>query len=405
MDFDDSPEEAAFRSRARSWLESEGPCKRAFSRLSSESDRLAASRAWQRRKYEAGYSCITWPREWGGRGGSAIQQVIYNQEEAGFDPPHGFFEVTLGMCVPTLLKVGDAAVKERFVRPALLGETVWCQLFSEPAAGSDLAGLRTRAVRDGDDWVVTGQKLWTSCAQVADFGLLLARTDPDKPKHQGLTMFWIDMRAPGIEIRPIRQMSGRANFNEVWFDGLRVPDAQRLGEIDDGWRVSLITLMNERLSIGGAYGVDFDALIALATETSGPTGAPLIEDPAFREAFADWYVSSEGVRLTGFRSLTALSRGETPGPEASISKVVAANLSQRVAHAALDLQGEAGLVADPALAAIDALFQRTVIGAPGMRLAGGTDEILRNIIAERVLGLPGDIRVDKDVAFRAIPTR
>lgn len=405
MDFEDTPEEAAFRTRARSWLEREGPEKGAFSRLADDGARLAASRDWQRRKYQAGYSCITWPTEWGGAGGTAIQQVIYNQEEAGFDPPHGFFEVTLGMCVPTILKVGDAAAKERFVRPALLGETVWCQLFSEPAAGSDLAGLRTKAVRDGDDWVVTGQKLWTSCAQVADYGLLLARTDPDKPKHKGLTMFWIDMRAPGIEIRPIRQMSGRANFNEVWFDGLRVHDSQRLGAVDDGWRMSLITLMNERLSIGGAYGVDFDTLIALATETFGTDGKPLIADAAFRDAFADWYVASEGVRLTGFRSLTALSRGETPGPEASIGKVVVANLSQRVAHAALAIQGEAGLVADPALAAVEALFQQTLIGAPGMRLAGGTDEILRNVIAERVLGLPGDVRVDKDVPFRAIPTR
>lgn len=405
MDFEDSPEEAQFRARARDWLEREGPRKGEFSRLTNDLDRLAAARDWQRRKYEAGYSCMTWPREWGGVGGTAIQQVIYNQEEAGFDPPHGFFEVTLGMCIPTILKVGDEAAKRRFVQPALLGEAVWCQLFSEPAAGSDLAGLRTRAVRDTDEWVVTGQKLWTSCAQVADYGLLLARTDPDKPKHKGLTMFWIDMRAPGIDIRPIRQMSGRANFNEVWFDGLRVPDSQRLGAVDDGWRVSLVTLMNERLSIGGAHGVDYDALLSLASSVRMPDGKPAIDDPGFRDSLADWYIASEGVRLTGFRTLTALSRGQTPGPEASIGKVVIANLSQRVAQAALDIQGEAGLIADPSLAPVEALFQKSLIGAPGMRLAGGTDEILRNVIAERVLGLPGEIRTDKDVPFRSIPTR
>jgi alkylation response protein AidB-like acyl-CoA dehydrogenase len=306
VDFNDTPEEAAYRRKVRDWLQANGPAKGHFSGLRSDADRLAMARDWQRRKFAGGFSCITWAKELGGQGGSPIQQVIYNQEEAQYEIPRGYFDVTFGMCLPTVLKTADEATKARFVEPSLHGEKIWCQLFSEPAAGSDLAGLRTRAIRDGDDWLVSGQKVWTSGAHYSDYGLLLARTDPAKPKHKGLTMFWIDMRAPGIEVRPIKQMSGRSGFNEVWFDDLRVPDAQRLGAVDDGWRVSLITLMNERLSIGAGAGVDFADAIATARCVPTAGGQTLADDNAFREKLADWYVQSEGVKLTGFRTLTAL---------------------------------------------------------------------------------------------------
>lgn len=404
MDFNDTPEEASYRHAARDWLAANGPAKGWFAGLASDAERLDAARAWQRTKFEGGYSCITWPVEIGGQGGAPIQQVIYNQEEASYEVPRGYFDITFGMCLPTVIKTADDATKNRFIEPSLRGEKIWCQLFSEPAAGSDLAGLRTRAVRDGDEWVINGQKVWTSGAHFSDYGLLIARTDPDKPKHKGLTMFWIDMRAPGIEVRPIKQMSGRSGFNEVWFDDLRIADAQRLGEVDDGWRVSLITLMNERLSIGGGAAINFEDLFSVARSVSTGGNQTLASDTAFREKVADWYVQAEGVKLTGFRTLTALSRGETPGPESSISKVVSANLAQAVAHEMLDIEGEYGLIVEPDLVPVGGVYQAQLLSSPGSRLAGGTDEVLRNIIAERVLGLPGEIRVDKNVAFKDIPT-
>ena len=404
MDFNDTPEEASYRRAARDWLAANGPAKGWFAGLASDAERLDAARAWQRTKFEGGYSCITWPVDIGGQGGAPIQQVIYNQEEAAYEVPRGYFDITFGMCLPTVIKTADAATKNRFIEPSLRGEKIWCQLFSEPAAGSDLAGLRTRAVRDGDEWVINGQKVWTSGAHFSDYGLLIARTDPDKPKHKGLTMFWIDMRSPGIEVRPIKQMSGRSGFNEVWFDDLRVPDAQRLGDVDDGWRVSLVTLMNERLSIGGGAAINFADLFSVARSVTMDGNRTLASDTAFREKVADWYVQAEGVKLTGFRTLTALSRGETPGPESSISKVVSANLAQSVAHEMLDIEGEYGLIVEPDLAPVGGVYQAQMLSSPGSRLAGGTDEVLRNIIAERVLGLPGEIRVDKNVAFKDIPT-
>ncbi|MBV8593854.1 MAG: acyl-CoA dehydrogenase family protein, partial [Caulobacteraceae bacterium] len=251
MDFNDSPEEGAYRAKARAWLQANAPKgARAATGAIADPDDMAAAKAWQRRKAEAGYACITWPKEWGGGGGAAWESMIFGQEEARVETPGNPFQIGLGMCVPTIMTAGNEADKARFVGPAARGEEIWCQLFSEPAGGSDVAAARTRAVRDGDDWVINGQKVWTSGAHYSDYGLLLARTDPDVPKHKGLTMFWIDMRAPGVEVRPIHQMSGASNFNEVYFTDLRIKDSQRVGEVGDGWKVAVITLMNERLSVG-----------------------------------------------------------------------------------------------------------------------------------------------------------
>ncbi|MEQ3648802.1 acyl-CoA dehydrogenase family protein [Hyphomonas sp.] len=404
MDFDDTDEEAAFRKTARDWLAANGPAKGWFASLPTDEDKLQAARDWQRTKFEGGFACITWPKEVGGGGGTSIQQVIYNQEEAKYDVPRGYFDVTFGMCLPTLMKVLGAEATKRFIGPALLGEEAWCQLFSEPSAGSDLAGLRMRAIRNGDKWTVNGQKVWTSGAHFADYGLLLVRTSPDKPKHKGLTMFWIDMRSPGIKVQPIKQMSGRSMFNEVWFDDVEVDDSQRIGEVDDGWRMSLVTLMNERLSIGGGSGPTYRDAMKTAAGVTGLDGQPASKDRAFREKIAEWYVASKGVELTGFRTLTALSRGETPGPESSISKLVSANTAQAVALEMMDVQGEWGGVRDAEESVASAVYQMSMMMSPGGRLAGGTDEVLRNIVAERVLGLPGDIRVDKTVPFNKIPT-
>jgi alkylation response protein AidB-like acyl-CoA dehydrogenase len=286
----------------------------------------------------------------------------------------------------------------------LTGANVWCQLFSEPAAGSDLAGLRTAAVRDGDDWVINGQKIWTTGAQIADWGILVVRSDPNVPKHKGLTYFVVDMHAPGVEVRPIHQINGGRAFNEVFFTDVRIPDAYRLDDVGNGWRVALTTLMNERASIGGGGGgAAMNDLIALAKRIQ-IDGRPAIEDNAVRERIADFMVRARGLRYTSYRTLTALSQGKIPGPEASMGKLVGAVLGQEMAAFGIELQGMAGGTLDPQVALDGGAWQARFLGFPGLRIAGGTDEVLRNIIAERVLGLPPEIRVDKGVPFKDIPT-
>lgn len=399
MDFEDSAEEAAYRATVRDWLATNVAEHQAI----AHADELSAARAWQARKAEAGYAQITWPHDWGGPGGTPIQSVIFAEEEARHPQRYPYFAIGLGMCVPTVAHCADAATRERFVGPALRGEEIWSQLFSEPAGGSDVAAIRSRATRDGDDWVIDGQKVWTSGAHYSDYGIVLVRTDPARPKHKGLTMFWADLKSPGIEIRPIHQMSGGSDFNEVWFTGVRVPDAQRLGAVDDGWRVALFTLMNERLAIGGSSGAGPADMLKLAREIDGVDG-PLIRDPAFRQRLADWWVQAEGLRNTRMRTITALSKGQTPGPESAIGKIISANQLQDIGNAAMEALDQYGIISDPALAPLAGAFQQATMWAPGLRIAGGTDEILKNIIAERVLGLPGDVRPDKDAAFRDLPT-
>jgi alkylation response protein AidB-like acyl-CoA dehydrogenase len=410
MDFNDTPQEAAFRAEVRRFLDantrrnsSETIPRGRYLPDANMAESLARAKEWQAKKADAGFAAITWPKQWGGRGGSPIEQVIYNQEEANYAVPRGVFEIGLGMCIPTMMTYGSPAQLERHVRPALRGEEVWCQLFSEPSGGSDLAALRTRAVRDGDDWIVNGQKIWTSGAHFADFGIIVTRTDPDVPKHQGLTFFFLDMKSPGIEVRRIKQISGTSNFNEVFFSDVRIPDGQRLGEVGDGWKVSLTTLMNERLAVGDAPRPDFDDIFELARALELEDG-PAIRNPAVRERLADWYVKTMGLKYTKFRAMTALSRGQTPGPEASITKLVSASKLQEIASYGIDLMGMAGGIMDAEVAPMQGWFQEALLFAPGMRIAGGSDEILRNIIAERVLGMPGDIRVDKDVPFRELKT-
>ncbi|MGJ8535587.1 MAG: acyl-CoA dehydrogenase family protein [Parasphingopyxis sp.] len=395
MDFNDTPEEAEFRAEARAFLEQHLEPKNASAIRGREARKqtLEKAKKWQKVKAENRFAQITWPREMGGRGGTAMQQVIWNQEEAKFDAPIGPFAIGLGMCVPTVIAFGSDAHKQRYVQKALHGEEIWCQLFSEPSAGSDVAGLKTKAVKDGDDWVINGQKVWTTGAQFSDYGIVLTRTDPNVPKHKGLTMFIVDMKAPGVEVRPIHQASGGREFNEVYFTDVRIPDSDRLGEPGMGWKVALVTLMNERLAVGGSPGPDWREIMDYARD------AGTLSNSAFREKLADWYVAAQGYKLTKFRTQTALSRGETPGPENSIGKIITANHLQDICNSAVEMQDHYGLIVDKDKAPADAIFQESLMWAPGLRIAGGTDEILKNIIAERVLGLPQDVRVDKDKAF------
>jgi len=403
MDFNDTAPDAAYRAQVRGWLDTAAAEYREPPAAPWPLDEFVQrSRTWQAAKHAAGFAGITWPKAVGGQGLSPMHQIIFNQEESRGYAPTGLYQIGLGMCIPTVFSHGTPAVIERYVAKALRGDEVWCQLFSEPAAGSDLAGIRTKAVSDGDDWLIDGQKVWTSFAHRSDYGIVICRTDPAAPKHKGLSMFIVDMHAPGVDVRPIKQMSGGSDFNEVFFTGVRVSDSHRLGAPGDGWKVALTTLMHERLAVGGKprHAPGYRELLGLARRTDTARG-PALEQADVRERIAATYIADEGISLTQMRALSALSRGEMPGPEQSISKVVVAKTMQDMASFALDLAGSAGFVTDGSDPELGRL-QSAYMSAAGLRIAGGTDEILRNIIAERVLGLPGDMRPDKDIPFNQL---
>ncbi len=410
MDFSDTSAEAEFRAECRAWLDANATPKahpnQTWASVLEDKTRdniVRLCKEFQLKRYEDRWACLNWPREYGGRGLSSIERVIYGQEESRYIVPRGVVEIGQGMAGPILMKFATEEQKARYLAPMAKGEEIWCQIFSESAAGSDLAGLRMGAVRDGEDWIFNGEKIWTSGAHYSDFGIIVVRTDPDVAKHKGLTFFFIDMKSPGISIEPIRQISGSSHFNAVRFDDVRVPDAQRLGKVGDGWKVALATLMNERVSVGEAPGPDFEQIFALA-QTVELDDRPAIENQAVRSRLAQWYCETAGLKNTRMRSVSALSRGETPGSENSIAKLVSARKAQEIARFGSDLMDQCGIVSDHDLVPGDGRFQQSYLQSPAMRVAGGTDEILRNIIAERVHGLPQDPRTDKGLSFRDIPT-
>ena len=402
MDFSDTPQEAEFRKQARAFLEANAtPKSRSnLKKDESEADFIQRAKAWQRLKQENGWACLNWPREYGGRGATPMELIIWGQEEARFDVPTSPFAIGLGMCGPTVIAFAGEQQKQRYLPKMAAGDEIWCQLFSEPAGGSDVANLRTRAVRDGDEWVVNGQKVWTSGAHYCDYGILLVRTDPSVPKHKGLTMFIVDMKAPGVDIKPIKQASGHSGFNEVYFSDVRIQDDHRLGEVGEGWKVSIVTLMNERLAVGSAGGPDAGELVALAQSVE-VDDEPAISNKAVRDRIATWYCEQSGLKFTKLRVQSALSRGGTPGPENSITKIVSANKLLDIGSFGMDLMDMGGILVDEQ--PMEGMFQGAWMSAPGLRIAGGTDEILRNIIAERVLQMPGDIRLDKGIPFSEVP--
>ena len=329
--------------------------------------------------------------------------MIWGQEASKYRIPGGFFEIGQGMAGPVLMMYANEEQKKRYLPPMAKGEEVWCQLFSEPGAGSDLAGLKTKSVLEGDTWTINGQKIWTSGAHYCDYGILVTRSDPSAQKHKGLTYFFLDMKSPGVEVRPIKQISGGANFNEVYFTDVKIPDEQRLGSVGDGWKVALTTLMNERLAVGDASGPDFQEAFNLACGHD-LNGDLAIKDGSVRDKLADWYCQSSGLKYTKYRNISALSRGETPGPQASITKIVSGNKLQEIANFGMDIMDAAGIVRPESTDAEQTMYQMGFFGAAGIRIAGGTDEILRNIISEQVLGLPQDMRADKGIPFNEIPS-
>jgi alkylation response protein AidB-like acyl-CoA dehydrogenase len=396
MNFDDTREEAAFRADAQAWLETHAPALPPEAG-SGESAHIRRSKAWQASVHEGGWAGITWPVAFGGRGGTALQQTIFEEEQARFDVPVGLFLQGLDMAGPTVIACGTDDQKARYLEPILRGEAIWCQLFSEPDAGSDLAGLRTTAVLDGDEYVVNGQKVWSSGAHYSDYGLLLARTDPTAPKHSGITYFVIDMRSSGIDVKPLRQMTGTANFNEVFLTDVRVPAANVVGTLHDGWRVATTTLSSERAHFGSP-GSDLVAdLIAMARRRGRA------DDAVVRQRLARACEQRQAMRGLGWRARTALSRGVPAGPESSVVKLAwAANLTA-LTELALAVEGPAGMLASSEDDAVAGWANQFLL-QPGFHIGGGTDEIQRNIIGERVLGLPREPRVDKDVPFSELLT-
>jgi acyl-CoA dehydrogenase len=408
MDFEETAEEIEFRAEVREWLGAHanrrvagGPSDHSYvpGEKSAEADtaHTKACADWQRTLHEGGWAGITWPVEAGGRGGAGWQQRIFNEEQARFDVAVGAFAVGIGMAGPTVIAWGTDEQKARLLPAMLRGDEIWCQLFSEPGAGSDLAGLRTRATLDGDEWIVNGQKVWTSGAQYSDIGEIICRTDPDLPKHKGLTGFIVDMRAPGVEIRPLRQMTGGASFNEVFFNDVRVRDDHRLGDVNQGWSVALTTLMNERASIGaGGGGGIAGGMTPRIIEMVRHFG--LDTDPIVRNELASLVTSLRVASYTNQRAMDKIKRGQLPGPELSIAKLSLTTNMRRMAEFVAGVLGPR-IVADTGEWGTYA-WSTFLLGVPGMRIAGGSDEVMRNIVGERVLGLPKDPGIDSVTPFR-----
>ncbi len=393
MDFRDSPEEAAFRNEIREWLETNIPADWDRSQLSliPPEDRVDMLKDWQRRLHEGGWAGISWPKEYGGRGATLIEQAIFNQEVARQKAPPPINVIGLGMAGPTIINHGSHEQKNRHLEKILSAEEIWCQGFSEPGAGSDLAGLRSTAILDGDSWIINGQKVWTSLAHVSQWCIFLARTDTTAPKHKGITYFLVDMSSPGIEVRPLRQITGSADFNEMFFTDVRVPRESILGEVNDGWRIAMTTLLHERGTLGFALSVGarvaLDELIGLARETKR-NGVPAIEDPTIRQRLASLHVEVESLRLNNYRALTGFMKSGMPGPEGSLSKLIWSESMQRLGDLAVEILGPAGMLekwdANPRVNT----WQFIHLRSRGHTIEAGTSEILRNIVAERVLGLP-----------------
>jgi alkylation response protein AidB-like acyl-CoA dehydrogenase len=394
VDLNDTPEQAAYRAKVRGWLEqhkAQAPAARSTRAGAEEAEYLAARRAWQGRLAEAGLAGVTWPHDFGGQGLGPIEQVIVNQELGRAGVPGILDVIGLGMLGPCLIAHGTDEQKSRHLGPMLHGDEVWCQLFSEPAAGSDLAAVQTRArAEDDGSFVLNGQKVWTTNAQFSSFGLLLARTNPDVPKHKGMTMFIVPMDAPGVTVRGLRQISGEAEFNEVFFDDVRVGPEMVVGGLDNGWGTALTVLMYERLTIGlGSEGLGYNPhrfARALAAD------ATAVKDKAVRKAIGEIGTDLLALRFASYRTLSALAQGQIPGPESGLAKVTTVNAAIAAGDLIADVLGPDALDEDSEWAYMISFL-------PGLKSAGGTEAILRNTIGERVLGLPPEPRLDKGVPF------
>ena len=395
MDFNDSPDEAAFRQEFRSWLEAnlpEGWLDGKAKYPARREERYDFMRAWQRKLYDGGWMGMSWPKEYGGKEATPFEQVIYLEELARVRAPEPIGVIGLNMAGPTIIVHGKPEQKQKYLHKILSGEEIWCQGFSEPNAGSDLAGLQTRAVKDGDEYVITGQKVWSSYAHIAQHCILVTRTDPEAAKHAGLTYFLVDMDSPGIEVRPIVQITGDPEFNEIFFDEVRVPAANMLESEGDGWRVAMTTLMHERGTLGIALQVRarliLDDLAALAKSVT-TNGGRAFDKPEVRQMLGQFDVEVEAMRHTGYRSISTFAKTGVPGPEGSILKLHWSELNQRMAAFAWEILGGYSQIDSGSDHSIsDGKWQYELLRSRGNTIEAGTSEVLRNIISERVLGLP-----------------
>jgi acyl-CoA dehydrogenase len=390
VDFDDTPEEAAFRAEVRAFLARcaprEAPRDRGGHDLAAL---LAEQRRWQRTLFEAGWAVPAWPREYGGRGLSAGQRQIWAEELGRIGRRDSMLAGGLDMLGPTLIEHGSEAQKRRFLEPTARGDILWCQLFSEPGAGSDLASLATRAVRDGDDWRITGQKVWSSFANHADMGFLLARTDPSVPKHAGIGFFLLDMRAPGVEVRPLVEMTGGNHFNEVFLAGVRVPGENLVGGPGEGWTLARTTLRHERLSIGSFSALAPVERLLAQVRAQGGT------DPVTAGAMARLFAQARALDLLSARVRTALARGQQPGPGALVMKNAISDVMLRAADLGMRAIGADALAADGP-------FQHDFLFAPSLHIGGGTEEVLKSLAAEQGLGLPREPDATRGVPFEEL---
>jgi alkylation response protein AidB-like acyl-CoA dehydrogenase len=402
MNTETSKDLDGYRQRARGWLAMQAPGFSGAVRhgLSLDEDVLLG-RAWQALKAEHGYAAITLPRQYGGGGGSELQKIIFAEEELRYELPVVYYSISLSNPVPIFLRYATQAFKDRLAPRAIRGDDIWCQLFSEPSAGSDLAALRLKAERKDHGWLLNGQKLWTSWAQLAEWGVIVTRTDASVAKHAGLTYFFLNMKSPGITIRPIRRLVGHPDLNEVYFDSVFVPDEQRLGEVGGGFKVAVETLMIERYGITDetASSPPLEAFVELARR-SRINGKPALADGQVRTAIANALVERQGLRAIHKRAMSAIAAGREPGPEGAIRKLLIGRTRQNLGALALDLMGAEGVYLNP-----DGQSSTDFAHAwldPSVRIAGGTDEVLLNTLAERVLGLPQDHRPDKGVPFNQL---
>lgn len=399
----DTAEEARFRAEARAWLEANaelrsgdddwclGPRDHSFEAEREYWDRMIA---WQRTKFDGGWAAVTWPEQYGGRGASAALAIIFSEEQSAFNVASGYLDAAIGLIGPALLRFGTDAQRERYLRPMLRADEIWCQLFSEPEAGSDLAAVRTRAVRDGDRLILNGQKVWTTSAQFANFGFIVCRTNPDVPKHAGITFAMLDMRQPGVEVRPLVTMRGDRHFNEVFLTDVETPVSNVVGEIDGGWPITTFTLMNEGASIGTTQHGHTRAidLIRMAVERGR------FEDPIVRRRLGEAFVEERVLSLLQDRLRGAILDGRRPDLDGSVVKILWSEGSHRKAEAANWLEGADGLLAGPD-APIGGLWQDQLLSRAAGSVGGGTNEVHRNGLGERALGLPKEPRLDRDQAF------
>jgi alkylation response protein AidB-like acyl-CoA dehydrogenase len=390
MDFRDTPDEAAFRSELRQWLADNLPEDWTSRAPSVGRWDEGFTRKWTRTLYDAGYVGLTWPKEYGGGGAPYTHQGIYLEETARIGAPDHIGVIGLGMAGPTIIAWGTEEQKKRHLEPLLSGEEIWCQGFSEPGSGSDLAGAKTRAVLDGDEWVVNGQKVWSSYAHIADWCILVVRTDPDAEKHRGLSYLLVDMHSPGVDVRPLRQITGDPEFNEIFFTDVRVPRDSMLGQPGDGWNVAMTTLLHERGTLGFALTAALERqvnrLLELATAPA-PDGTRPADDPVIRDEIAQQWIDLQALRFTNYRSLTALQKTGVPGPEGSVAKLHWSESNQRLTKLAQSISGLAAQL-DGEGGVWDGYWAYQQLRSRGNTIEAGTSEVLRNIIAERIVGLP-----------------